>query len=147
MVTSHYIIRHFSAILIAFLCVSCGSETNKEPVANLPQITKSSIQVNNQTTIKEVSVPPNLSLIESPTLNENNLVSFGFRSSKAGRISYSGNCFGSTRNAIKGDHHILFVTMVEGPYDDCAIKVTDSEGNTSDPMQDHHSGWILLYLS
>ena len=83
MVTSHYIIRHFSAILIAFLCVSCGSETNKEPVANLPQITKSSIQVN-QTTIKEVSVPPKLSLIESPSLNENNLVSFGFRSSKAG---------------------------------------------------------------
>jgi len=42
---------------------------------------------------------------------------------------------GSTKNAIKGDHHILFVTMVEGNYDNCAIQVTDSEGNTSDSLQ------------
>ena len=92
-----------SAILIVFLCASCGSETNKEPLAEVPQIIKSPI-LGNRTTIKEVSVPPKLSLIESPSLNENNLVSFGFRSSKAGTISYSGNCFGSTKNAIKGDH-------------------------------------------
>ncbi len=50
-------------------------------------------------------------------------------------ISYSGSCFSSTRNAIEGDHHILFVTMVEGKYDNCAIKVTDLEGNTSEPLQ------------
>ena len=123
-----------SAILIVFLCASCGSETNKEPLSEVPQIIKSPI-LGNRTTIKEVSVPPKLSLIESPSLNENNLVSFGFRSSKAGTISYSGNCFGSTKNAIKGDHHILFVTMVEGNYDDCAIQVTDSEGNSSEPLQ------------
>ena len=134
MVTSHYIIRHFSAILIAFLCVSCSSETNKETATEAHQITKTSFQAKPKT-IKEVIVPPTLSLIESPSLNENKLVSFGFRSSKAGTISYSGNCFGSTRNAIKGDHHILFVTMVEGNYDDCAIQVTDSEGNTSEPLQ------------
>ncbi|SUZ83345.1 uncharacterized protein METZ01_LOCUS36199 [marine metagenome] len=73
--------------------------------------------------------------IKSPSLQENNLVSYGFRSSKAGTISYSGSCFSSTRNAIEGDHHILFVTMVEGKYDNCAIKVTDLEGNTSEPLQ------------
>ena len=134
MITLQYIIRHVSAILIAFLCVSCGSETNKEPLSKAPIITKTSIQ-GNPTTIKEIIVPPTLSLIESPALNENNLISFGFRSSKAGRISYLGNCFGSTTNAINGDHHILFVTMVEGNYDNCAIQVTDSEGNKSDPLQ------------
>ena len=120
--------------MIAFVCASCGSETNKETVAEVPKITKTSFQ-ETPATIKEVIVPPTLSLIESPALNENNLVAFGFRSSKAGTISYSGSCFGSTRNAIKGDHHILFVTMVEGSYDDCAIQVTDSEGNTSEPLQ------------
>ncbi len=130
----YYFLPIVSAILIAFLCVSCGSETNKESLSKAPKITKSSIQ-ETSTTIKEVIEPPTLSLIESPALNENNLVSFGFRSSKAGTISYLGNCFGSTRNAIKGDHHILFVTMVEGNYDDCAIQVTDSEGNTSGPLQ------------
>ena len=122
------------AVPIVFLFVSCGSETNKESISKAPKITKTSIQAS-PTTIKEVIVPPTLSLIESPALNENNLVSFGFRSSKAGTISYSGNCFGSTRNAIKGDHHILFVTMVEGTYADCAIQVTDAEGNMSEALQ------------
>ena len=134
MVTMHYILRYASVVLIVFLCASCGSETNKEPLADVSEITKSSTQLSTAA-IKEVSVPPNLSLIESPTLNENNLVAFGFRSSKAGTISYSGSCFGSTRNAIKGDHHILFVTMVEGNYDDCTIHVTDSEGNMSEDLQ------------
>ena len=86
-------------------------------------------------TIPIVVFPPTLSLIDSPALNGNNLVAFGFRSSKAGTISYSGSCFGSTKNAIKGDHHILFLTMVEGNYDNCAIQVTDSEGNTSDSLR------------
>ena len=127
MITSHNIRHVPAAILISFLCASCGSETNKESLSKAPKTTKSAI--------REVISSPNLSLIESPALNANNLVSFGFRSSKAGTISYSGNCFGSTKNAIKGDHHILFVTMVEGTYDDCAIQVTDSDGNTSEPLQ------------
>ncbi len=134
MITNHYFLRYVSIALIAFLCASCGSETNKESISKAPKITKTSFQAS-PATIKEVIVPPTLSLIESPTLNGNNLVAFGFKSTKAGSISYSGSCFGSTRNAIKGDHHILFVTMVEGSYDDCAIQVTDSEGNTSDSLQ------------
>ena len=116
------------------MCASCGSESNNETVAEVSELTKSSIQ-ETPTSINEVISPPTLSLIESPALDENNLVSFGFRSSKAGTISYSGNCFGSTKNAINGDHHILFVTMVEGNYDNCAIQVTDSEGYTSDSLQ------------
>ena len=78
--------------------------------------------------------PPILYQTKSPSVQEDNLVSYGFSSSKAGTIIYSGGCFGSTKNAIKGDHHILFITMVEGSYKNCSIKVTDSEGNTSDPL-------------
>ena len=114
--------------------MACSSENSNEPLAEAPKITKASIQTNPATT-REVIAPPTLSQIESPALNENNLVSFGFRSSKEGTISYLGNCFGSTKNAIKGDHHILFVTMVEGNYENCSIQVTDSEGKTSDPLQ------------
>ena len=134
MLTQRQIWQFILAVLIIILSASCSSETNKDTATEEQQITKSSIQ-QIPASIKEVSVPPKLSLIESPSLNKNNLVSFGFRSSKAGTISYSGSCFGSTRNAIRGDHHILFVTMVEGKYDDCAIQVTDSEGKTSDPLQ------------
>ena len=63
-----------SAILIVFLCASCGSETDKESLSKDPKITKASIQ-ETPATIKEVIEPPTLSLIESPALNENNLVS------------------------------------------------------------------------
>jgi hypothetical protein len=89
----------------------------------------------NPVSIREFISPPTLSLIQTPKLNENNLVSFGFRSSKEGTISYSGSCISSTRNAINGDHHILLGTLAEGNYDDCAIQVTDSEGNTSEALQ------------
>ena len=129
--------------LIVFSSLSCSSETNKESLSKSSKITKAAIQ-ETPTTIKEVIVPPTLSLIESPALNENNLIPLGFRSSKPGNISYGGGCFSSTRNAIKGEHHILLGTMVEGNYDDCTIQVTDTEGNTSDPLQvpQHSHFWI-----
>ena len=133
MLTQILLWQFITAVLIIILCASCSSETNNDTSTEEQQITKSSIQ-KIPASIKETSVPPKLYLIESPSLNKNNLVSFGFRSSKAGTISYSGSCFGSTRNAIRGDHHILFVTMVEGKYEDCAIQVTDSEGRTSDAL-------------
>ena len=124
----------FLVCLILFSTLSCSTESNKENSTKEYEITKSSSLVN-KIFIKEASAPPILSLIESPSLNENNLVSFGFKSSKVGSINYSGSCFGSTKNAIKGDHHIKFVTMVEGTYADCAILVTDSEGYKSEPLQ------------
>ena len=77
---------------------------------------------------------PILYQTKSPSIQQDNLVSYGFNSSKAGTISYSGGCFGSTKNAFEGDHHIVFITMVEGYYENCSIRVRDSEGNTSEPL-------------
>lgn len=77
---------------------------------------------------------PILFQTKPPSVQQDNLVSYGFNSSKAGKIIYSGGCFGSTKNAINGNHHILFITMVEGYYENCTIQVTDSEGNTSQPL-------------
>ena len=132
--TRYRFLTIISAVMLVILCVSCGSENNKETIAEAPKITKEFIK-ENPNTARVVIAPPTLSLIDSPALNENNLVSFGFRSSKAGTISYSGSCTSSTRNAAEGDHHIRFVAMVEGTYDDCAIQVTDADGNTSEPLQ------------
>ena len=123
-----------SVILIVFLCASCGSESNKEPIVALQNESKSPTH-KSATTVKNIISPPTLSVIESPVLNKKNLVGFGFKSKKAGKISYSGNCFGSSKNAIKGDNHIKLVAMVEGYYDDCAIRVTDSDGNKSEPLR------------
>ena len=134
MLNQHRLLLIVSAALMFFLCSSCGSETSNEPVFEVAETTKASDQ-ESQDVFREVISPPTLSLIQSRALNENNLVSFGFRSSKAGTISYSGSCISSTRNAIEGDHHIRFVMMVEGTYDDCAIQVTDSGGNKSEPLR------------
>ena len=115
------------------LIVSCGRgpENGSGGSENLDAIGSMSASIINK--LKGTS-PPILYQTKSPSVQEDNLVSYGFSSSKAGKISYSGGCFGSTRNAIKGDHHILFITMVEGNYENCSIKVTDSEGNTSEPL-------------
>ena len=111
-----------------------GRGTENDSTSNEFLNTISSLSTSIIKTLKGTTTPI-LNHIKSPSLQENNLVSFGFRSSKAGTISYSGNCFGSTKNAIKGDHHILLGVMVEGNYDNCAIQVTDLEGNTSEPLQ------------
>ena len=134
MLNQHRLLLIVSAALIFFLCSSCASDTSNDLVFEVAETTKASDQ-ESQDVFREVISPPTLSLIESRALNENNLVSFGFRSSKAGTISYSGSCTSSTRNAIEGDHHIRFVAMVEGTYDDCAIQVTDSGGNKSEPLR------------
>ncbi len=132
------ILRIFGSIgLVIFtilLIMGCGRGPGSDSTSNeyLKAISTISSSVINA--LKGTKIPI-LNHIKSPSLQENNLVSYGFRSSKAGTISYSGSCFSSTRNAIEGDHHILFVTMVEGKYDNCAIKVTDLEGNTSEPLQ------------
>ncbi len=131
-------IRNFGLICLAIytilLMMSCGREPGSDSTNNdyLKAISSISSSVINKL---KGTTKPILNHIKSPSLQENNLVSYGFRSSKAGTINYSGGCFSSTRNAIAGDHHILFVTMVEGKYDNCAIKVTDLEGNTSEPLQ------------
>ena len=121
-------------IFTFFLIMGCGREPENDSTSNeyLKVISSISSSVINKL---KGTTKPILNHIKSPSLQENNLVSYGFRSSKAGTINYSGGCFSSTRNAIAGDHHILFVTMVEGKYDNCAIKVTDLEGNTSEPLQ------------
>jgi len=132
------ILRHFGLICLviytSLFMMSCGREPGSDSTNNDYLKAISSISSSVINTLKGTEIPI-LNHIKSPSLQENNLVSYGFRSSKAGTISYSGGCFSSTRNAIAGDHHILFVTMVEGSYENCAIQVTDSEGNTSEPLQ------------
>ena len=121
-------------IFTILLMMGCGRGPENDSASNDYLKTIRSLSASIINSLKGTTKPI-LNHIKSPSLQENNLVSYGFRSSKAGTISYSGSCFSSTRNAIEGDHHILFVTMVEGKYDNCAIQVTDSEGNTSEPLQ------------
>jgi hypothetical protein len=123
-----------SCFIIVFISASCGSEANKEYATKTQQVDKTASKLSSAAIRKSIS-PPFLSRIESPLLKENNLISFGFRSSKAGTIRYLGNCIGSTKTSIRGDHQVFLGTMVEGTYNNCAIQVTDTEGNKSDFLQ------------
>jgi hypothetical protein len=132
------ILRIFGLISLVIystlLLIGCGRGTENDSTSNNYLKTIRSLSSSVINTLKGTTTPI-LNHIKSPSLQEKNLFSFGFRSSKSGTISYSGNCFGSTKNAIKGDHHILLGSMVEGNYAECAIQVTDKEGNASELLQ------------
>lgn len=130
-------LRGFGLIILVFyaifLMTSCGQMPNNDSVGENNLHTIGSLATSMINKLRGTSAPI-LYQTKSPSIQQDNLVSYGFNSSKAGTISYSGGCFGSTKNAFEGDHHIVFITMVEGKYEDCSIKVTDSEGNTSEPL-------------
>ena len=56
---------------------------------------------------------------------------YTFSSSEAGTITYGGSCSSSTGSAGAGNNTITLVSLSEGTYSDCTIKVTDTSGNVS----------------
>ena len=131
------ILRIFSltsvVVYTVLLLFSCGrvSENGSGGRDNLKETRSIPTSIINK--LKEESVPV-LYQIKAASVQEENLVSYGFSSTKSGKIIYTGSCFGSTRNAVKGNNHILFIVMVEGKYEKCSIQIIDSDGNTSEPL-------------
>ena len=130
-------------VYVILLILSCGRMLENGSGGKEDIKSTSSVNVSIINKIKAISVPI-LHQIKSTSVQEDNLVSYVFSSSKAGKIIYTGSCFGSTNNAIKGKNHILFIVMVEGNYENCSIQVTDTDGNTSDPL---HVPPFKLYFS
>ena len=60
--------------------------------------------------------------------------SYTFISSDDGIIEYEGSCTSDNKTAVAGSNLIVFNTLKEGNYSDCAIRVKDSVGNRSDPL-------------
>ena len=56
---------------------------------------------------------------------------YTFSSSEAGTITYGGSCSSSTTSATSGNNTITLVSLSDGTFSDCTIKVTDSAGNVS----------------
>ncbi|SVC22867.1 uncharacterized protein METZ01_LOCUS275721, partial [marine metagenome] len=64
----------------------------------------------------------------------NSTPNYTFASTKAGSISYGGSCYSATIIATIGNNTIVFNALIDGYYDDCTIKVTDSDGNESNTL-------------
>ena len=67
-----------------------------------------------------------ITFVTSPT--KNNKPSYTFKSSKAGTISYEGNCRSDNTNAIIGNNTITFNSLSDGVYSNCKLYVISSNG-------------------
>ncbi len=65
----------------------------------------------------------------------NNPASYTFNSSENGSITYGGSCSSETVAAVIGDNAIVFNTLADGTYSDCAIAITDAAGNPSNTLE------------
>ncbi|SVC26691.1 uncharacterized protein METZ01_LOCUS279545, partial [marine metagenome] len=59
---------------------------------------------------------------------------YTFRSTKAGSITYGDSCDSATIIAYIGNNTIVFNALSDGYYNDCTIKIIDSEGNESNTL-------------
>ena len=77
---------------------------------------------------------PSLSLAAAALSHANGVVSFIFTTDEAGFLSYSGACEADVVSVFQGLNSVLFQPLGQGYYDDCAISITDSVGNVSEPL-------------
>lgn len=84
--------------------------------------------------IPDTEAPVLIEVTPVPVLTNDNTPDYTFNSSEAGTINYEGLCESLTTEAIVGDNTITFNVLNDNPYSDCVITVTDTAGNTSDPL-------------
>ncbi|MDD4409465.1 MAG: lamin tail domain-containing protein [Candidatus Pacebacteria bacterium] len=70
--------------------------------------------------------------VTTPT--NDNTPSYSFSSTKAGTISYSGDCSSIATAATVGANAITFSTLSDGTHSNCTIMVTDAVGNPSNVL-------------
>ena len=78
-----------------------------------------------------VVIPPKLSEVTpviTPTIDTT--PNYTFSSTKAGTITYGGDCSSSTTVAVAGNNTITLNTLVDGTYSDCKITVTPNSDET-----------------
>jgi len=79
----------------------------------------------------DYSSAPTLSKPSLIGLTNSSSITFSFSSSKAGVISYSGDCSSSTISAVSGVNSVVFRSLSDGNHTNCAIVVTNSAGKKS----------------
>lgn len=108
-----------------------GGVTLKDPAGNTSaSFSGSDIQKTidaHAATLNEVTAIQSSIANKTPT--------YMFSSSKAGIINYNGDCSSQNTSAIAGINTVTFNTLADGLHNNCTIRVTDSSGNTSNPLQ------------
>jgi hypothetical protein len=69
-----------------------------------------------------------------PTPTNSLIPSYTFSSTRAGTITYGGDCSSATTSAVLGNNAITFNALQEGTHFNCIIRVTDGLGNQSNTL-------------
>ena len=110
--------------LYVFL-ITCFSLT----VISCSDETEESTSTTTDTTAPVIS---EVTVVTTPT--DDNTPNYTFSSTEAGTITYGGSCSSSTTSAVSGNNTITLVSLSDGTFSDCTIKVTDSAGNVSNSL-------------
>ena len=84
------------------------------------------------TTDTTAPVIAEVTAVTTPT--NDNTPNYTFSSDEAGTLTYGGSCSSSTTSATSGNNTITLVSLNDGTFSDCTIKVTDSAGNVSNTL-------------
>lgn len=86
-------------------------------------------------TVRIDTTPPALTEINPvPEKIQTDRLSYSFKTSKSGNLTFSGKCKGNVDKAVAGINHIALLTGEPGTYDDCMLTLTDSSKNQSQPL-------------
>ncbi len=86
-------------------------------------------------TVTSAPVPPVLAEVTPvATLTNDNTPDYIFNSTKAGTITYGGDCTSSQTAAIAGNNTVTFAALSEGSHSSCTISVKDSTGSVSNTL-------------
>jgi len=86
------------------------------------------------TTTTDTTAPVIAEVTAVTTPTNDSTPNYTFSSDEAGTITYGGSCSSSTTSATTGNNTITLVSLSNGTYSDCTIKVSDSAGNISNTL-------------
>jgi len=102
------------------IIISCSSSSDEDDIEEI------------MTTDTTAATLAEVTAVTTPT--NDSTPDYTFSSSEAGTITYGGSCSSSTTSATSGNNTITLVSLSDGTYSDCTIKVTDSAGNVSNSL-------------
>ena len=123
-----HILIIFSIFLFSLTIISCG----EDPFFKLD--TSDNITTSNDTTTTDTTAPVITAVTAVTTPTTDTTPDYTFSSDEAGTITYGGSCSSTTTSAISGNNTITLVSLSDGTYSDCTIKVTDTTGNVSNTL-------------
>ena len=117
----------FLIILLSIFFVGCSKKDSSSSDSSEDEIESAVLTADKNATFVELLLSE-VTPVATPSLD--NTPNYTFSSTKAGTITYGGDCSSSTTVAVVGNNTITLNTLVDGTYSDCKITVTPNSDET-----------------